>query len=83
MRVFDHKQKKKKQKNGVRTMFDHCRKCKEKRYPGCQDHCPDGIQDKKEYEEQKAVYNKKKAIESGLHAQRSAAIEKATKNQRH
>jgi hypothetical protein len=40
-------------------MFEHCHHCKPpKRYPGCQDHCPDGKADKAEYNEKKAAYEK-------------------------
>lgn len=40
-------------------MFEHCHHCKPpKRYPVCQDHCPDGKADKAEYNEKKAAYAK-------------------------
>ena len=61
-------------------MFEHCHHCpKDKRYPGCQDHCPDGIADKKKYEEMKAARDKQRAISNGIYAQRSASVHKAMK----
>ncbi len=64
-------------------MFEHCRYCKPpKRYPGCQDHCPDGISDKAKYEAQKGAYEKKNGILNSVYEQRSDMIAKAVKRQR-
>ena len=64
-------------------MFEHCRYCKPpKRYPGCQDHCPDGLADKAKYEAQKAAYSKEHRIQISVYEQRSDMIAKAVKRQR-
>lgn len=47
-------------------MFEHCHHCKPpKRYPGCQDHCPDGIADKAEYNKRKAADEKARGRSCG------------------
>lgn len=40
--------------------FERCYKCEE-RYPGCQDHCPTGIELKRKHEERKKKIDEAKA----------------------
>lgn len=65
-------------------MFEHCHHCKPpKRYPGCQDHCPDGRADKAEYNEKKAAYDKARGRDnSTVYQQRTDAVRRATRGKR-
>lgn len=60
-----------------------CIKCvAPKRYPGCQDHCPQHIAEKEEYKAKKAAADKKKAIEAGLDAQAIYGVDRAKKRRK-
>ena len=54
-----------------------------KRHPGCHGHCPEYKKEKVEHEERKAVEDKKRRTDQAIFLQRSAAVEKATKNRRY
>jgi hypothetical protein len=53
-----------------------------KRYPGCQDHCPDYIIDNAFHQVEKAERSKKVAMECGLYQQRYEAIRKTAGKRR-
>lgn len=58
--------------------FECCIPCKTpKRYPGCHDHCPDYAKARAKHEQEKAVVNKKKAIDQSIDAQKIAGVKRA------
>ena len=58
--------------------FECCIPCKTpKRYPGCHDHCPDYAKAREKYEQEKAVANKKKAIDQSIDAQKISGVKRA------
>lgn len=57
-----------------------CRHCvPPKRYPGCHDHCPDYIEERAEFDELKAIEEKKKAVRQSIYNQKSRAVTRALK----
>lgn len=57
-----------------------CRYCvKPKRYPGCQDHCPEGMAWKKQHDEQKELEYKKRRVSGEIYVQRAERVTKAIK----
>ena len=42
-----------------------------KRYPGCHDHCLEYIEERAEYDRRKAVEDKKSAVRNGIYMQKS------------
>lgn len=65
-------------------MFDCCHKCKPpKRYPGCQDHCPDFPVAKANFEKKKAEYNRARGYDCPTaYAQRVDSIHRAYKKRK-
>lgn len=63
-------------------MFECCHYCKPpKRYPGCQDHCPDGIAAKAKHAEMKKAYDKARGRSNGtVYAQRQETIRRAIRS---
>lgn len=53
-----------------------------KRYPGCHSHCPEYLKAKAEYEERKAIEDKKKRTDQDIYLQRSDAVAKAMRGRR-
>lgn len=57
-----------------------CRYCvPPKRHTACWDHCPEYLQEKADYEAQKAERRKQEMIRQGLDAQISASVNRAKK----
>ena len=54
-----------------------------KRYPGCHDRCPEYQKEKAEYEERKAIEDKKRRTDQAIYIQRSCAVAKALKSRRY
>lgn len=60
-----------------------CRYCRApKRYPGCQDHCAEGVAWKKKHDAQRAEERTQRAARNGVYNQRSQAVAKAYRKQR-
>lgn len=60
-----------------------CHYCvKPKRYPGCQDHCPEGVAWKKQHEERKAATDKLRKVNDDIYQQKSSMVTKAIKKHR-
>ena len=60
--------------------FEACIKCvPPKRYPGCQDHCPEHAKEKAIYEKDKAAERKRREIGASIYAQKSEAVTRALK----
>ena len=58
--------------------FECCIPCKPpKRYPGCHDHCPEYAAARAKHEQDKAIANKKKAIDQSIDAQKIAGVKRA------
>lgn len=58
--------------------FECCIPCKPpKRYPGCHDHCPKYAVARAKHEQDKAIANKKKAIDQSIDAQKIAGVKRA------
>ena len=53
----------------MKSDFECCKICTPpKRYPGCQDHCPDGKAAKAAHDKKRANIRKQREIESNLNA---------------
>ena len=65
-------------------MFECCHNCKPpKRYPGCQDHCPDGIAAKAKYNALKAADDKARGRDSNaVYSQHMDSMTRACKKRR-
>lgn len=65
-------------------MFECCHYCKPpKRYPGCQDHCPEGIAAKAKHKERKEADDKARGRNTySVYAQKVDSIRKASKGKR-
>ncbi len=60
--------------------FDECLVCKPpKRYPGCQDHCPEYKKGKAKHDKEKAAERLQKSIGAGIYNQKDHAVNKALK----
>lgn len=68
----------------AQSAFECCHHCKPpKRYPGCQDHCPDGIAAKSKHNERKAADDKARGrTTSTAYAQRVDSITRACKKRK-
>ena len=67
----------------VNIMIYSCKGCvAPKRYPGCQDHCPEYIADKARHDKEKAEADRKRRIEAGLTAQVLVGVDRAYKAKR-
>lgn len=53
-----------------------------KRHPACHDHCEEYKKERAEYDERKAIADKKKFTEQGIYLQRAEAVAKATKHKK-
>ena len=53
-----------------------------KRHTACWDHCPEYQKERAEYEERKAIEDKKKFTEQGINLQRAEAVAKAMRNRK-
>lgn len=53
-----------------------------KRHTACWGHCPEYQKEKAEYDERKAVEDKKRRTDQAIYHQRSAAIAKAMRNRK-
>lgn len=52
-----------------------------KRQPGCHGHCQEYLEERAEYDKRKAIVDQQKAIDARLTAQRTEAVSKAQKKQ--
>lgn len=60
-----------------------CHYCvKPTRYPGCHDHCPEGIAWKNQHEERKAAADKLRKVNDDIYQQRNCMVTKAIKKHR-
>lgn len=68
----------------AQSAFECCHYCKPpKRYPGCQDHCPDGIAAKAKHNERKAADAKARGYDkSTAYSQLADSITKACKRRK-
>ena len=63
--------------------FEKCRHCvPPDRYPGCQDHCPHGIEAKANYEAAKEKDDRRRLVKNDIYSQRSANVQKAIRKHR-
>ena len=65
------------------TAIKCCKGCvAQKRHTACWSHCPEYLKEKAEYEQRKAIEDKKKRTEQDIYLQRSDAVTKAMKGRR-
>ena len=61
--------------------FDECRVCKPpRRYPGCQDHCPDYAKAKAKYEADKALADKARKVDASIRSQKYRGVRRMLKS---
>lgn len=65
----------------AQSAFECCHFCKPpKRYPGCQDHCPDGIAAKANHKERKEADDKARGRNTAtVYQQRADSVRRASK----
>jgi hypothetical protein len=63
--------------------FECCHNCKPpRRYPGCQDHCPDYAEGKAKHDADKEIEYQRRRREAALYLQTCEGVRRATKNRR-
>lgn len=63
--------------------FECCHFCKPpKRYPGCQDHCPEYAEDKAKHDADKEAEKQRRKREADLYMQRCEAVHRAMKKRK-
>lgn len=50
-----------------------------KRYPGCQDHCPEYAEQKVQHDKEMAAYRRQKAIQDGITSQKYYGVIRANR----
>jgi hypothetical protein len=56
-------------------MFSACRNCvAPKRHPGCHDSCPEYRAERAEYDERKAIHDRKHGIDKAIYEERTKKV---------
>lgn len=67
----------------ARGYFECCHYCKKpKRYPGCQDHCPEYAAAKVKHDAEMEARHKQRNLQTELYNQRSEGVHRAMKHRR-